>query len=47
MSIVALILKIIILILGGMQTLEAVMQVAEESGESFERLWSNLPEKYK
>ncbi len=46
-NILELILRIILLILSGIRSVEAVKDVAEESGEDFDKLWANLPDKYK
>ncbi len=45
--ILLLILKIVTLILGGIKAVEAVKNVAEESGEDFDKLWEKLPDQHK
>ncbi len=46
-EILALIARIILIIAGGMNAIEATMKVAKESGIEFGTLWSFLPNKWK
>jgi hypothetical protein len=47
MELMILIARIILLILEGESSTTAVKKVAEESGESFSRLWSKLHDRFK
>ncbi|WP_161782698.1 hypothetical protein [Clostridium drakei] len=46
-EILALIGKIILIIAGGMNAIEATMKVARETGIDFDILWDFLPNKWK
>lgn len=46
-EILALIGRIILIIAGGMNAIEATMNVAKESGIDFDTLWDFLPSKWK
>ncbi|HZK24906.1 MAG TPA: hypothetical protein VFC74_05920 [Oscillospiraceae bacterium] len=47
MNVTILILRIILLILGGSTAACAVARVSGESGISFSTLWEQLPDRYK
>ncbi|AKA70870.1 hypothetical protein [Clostridium scatologenes] len=46
-EILMLIARIILIIVGGMNAIEATMKVSNEAGIDFETLWDFLPNKWK